>query len=271
MTYETTTPADAAVEAWRDWRRAREEDLTQPHGWLSLTALHWLSSEPRSLPDLPGLWSMTDTTVTVQATTQDGLVHDGQPIDRTTSLTPRDGAPGELISTGQRRIEAIRRGDSYAVRVRDPEAPTRTQFGGVPTYAFDPAWAVTGVIEPFDTPREVTVGAVVEGLTHRYTGLGRVRFWLAGHEHALTVYPGYHGAGGFAVQFRDATTGVTTHPSSRAVTIPAPDPDGRVVIDFNRAVNLPCAFTDHATCPLAPTENTLTIAVEAGEQHPTRR
>jgi uncharacterized protein (DUF1684 family) len=41
-----------------------------------------------------------------------------------------------------------------------------------------------------------------------------------------------------------------------------------VTLDFNRASNLPCSFTDFATCPVAPPENKLTIAVEAGEKNP---
>jgi hypothetical protein len=41
-----------------------------------------------------------------------------------------------------------------------------------------------------------------------------------------------------------------------------------VILDFNRAANLPCSFTDCATCPIAPAENKLTVAVEAGEKIP---
>ena len=42
-------------------------------------------------------------------------------------------------------------------------------------------------------------------------------------------------------------------------------------IDFNRAYNMPCAYTEFATCPVAPAANTLTFAVEAGEQIPADR
>ena len=47
--------------------------------------------------------------------------------------------------------------------------------------------------------------------------------------------------------------------------------DGKVVLDFNRATNLPCAFTDFATCPLPPAGNHLAFAVEAGEKTPHER
>jgi uncharacterized protein (DUF1684 family) len=44
--------------------------------------------------------------------------------------------------------------------------------------------------------------------------------------------------------------------------------DTMVTLDFNKAYNPPCAFTPYATCPLAPPENTLPFAVEAGEIAP---
>jgi uncharacterized protein (DUF1684 family) len=80
---------------------------------------------------------------------------------------------------------------------------------------------------------------------------------------SLTVFSG------FEVIFRDETSGVSTYAACRTLRIGAPGPDGTVVIDFNRATNLPCAYTEFATCPLPPPENRLPIAIEAGEQIPT--
>jgi len=68
--------------------------------------------------------------------------------------------------------------------------------------------------------------------------------------------------------FTDATSGVTTYPACRSLSIDGPDADGTVTLDFNRAANLPCSFTDFATCPVAPPENRLVVAVEAGEKNP---
>ena len=68
--------------------------------------------------------------------------------------------------------------------------------------------------------------------------------------------------------FTDATSGVTTYPGCRSLLVAAPDADGSVTLDFNQASNLPCSFTDYATCPVAPPENKLPIAVEAGEKNP---
>ena len=65
---------------------------------------------------------------------------------------------------------------------------------------------------------------------------------------------------------------ILTGAYDRAVTgHDSPEPIGTVVLDFNRAANLPCAFTDLATCPLPPAENRLPIAIEAGEKIPYER
>ncbi|MBI3163558.1 MAG: DUF1684 domain-containing protein [Chloroflexi bacterium] len=46
------------------------------------------------------------------------------------------------------------------------------------------------------------------------------------------------------------------------------EPDGRIFLDFNKAYNPPCAFTDFATCVFAPEQNHLNFKVAAGETYP---
>jgi len=107
----------------------------------------------------------------------------------------------------------------------------------------------------------------VKDIKHTYESPGYVEFELVGTPLRLTVFPG-HLTGTLNVLFTDATSGVTTYPANRSLTIAEPGPDGEVLLDFNRAVNLPCAYTEFATCPLPPPENRLPIAVEAGEKLP---
>ena len=69
---------------------------------------------------------------------------------------------------------------------------------------------------------------------------------------------------------RDQTSGKTTYGASRFLYAPLPKGGvkqaGTVEIDFNKAENPPCVFTDYATCPLPPPQNRLPLAVTAGEQ-----
>jgi len=84
---------------------------------------------------------------------------------------------------------------------------------------------------------------------------------------SLTVFPGA-APDSLTTLFTDATSGVTTYPASRRLNLPTPAADGTLTIDFNRATNLPCAYTPFATCALAPPENRLPIAITAGEKSP---
>jgi hypothetical protein len=65
--------------------------------------------------------------------------------------------------------------------------------------------------------------------------------------------------------FRDQTAGKTTYGAGRFLYADLPK-DGKVILDFNRAENPPCAFTPYATCPLPPRANFLPISIPAGER-----
>ena len=110
----------------------------------------------------------------------------------------------------------------------------------------------------------------MDGLQHVYDAPGRIEFELNGQPLSLTAFPG-HDPGSLIVLFTDATSGVTTYAANRVLQLAPPGPDGRVVLDFNRATNLPCAYMDLATCPLPPPENRLSVAIEAGEKIPDER
>ncbi|GLZ52580.1 DUF1684 domain-containing protein [Actinomycetospora sp. NBRC 106378] len=260
-----TSVAEDLTTDWQRWHDEREAMLREPHGWLSLTALEWLDDTARPIADLPGTWRAAgDGTVEITAAAADGVVVDGATVDGTATVTPVDGAPGVLVGVGERVVELARRTDSYALRVRDPEAPTRHAFTGVPTFPVDERWVVTGRFEAYPEPRRITVGAVVDGLAHFPTAVGTVTFTLDGAEQQLIALAGK--GEGLSLHFRDATSGVSTYGGGRILRTGDPDADGTVVVDLNRTVNLPCALTAFATCPLPPADNVLHVAVEAGER-----
>lgn len=107
-------------------------------------------------------------------------------------------------------------------------------------------------------------------LEHVYDAPGRVTFAVDGRDLALTAFDGAIPCS-LSILFTDTTAGITTYAAVRSLQVDPPGPDGAVTLDFNRATNLPCAYTDFATCPLPPVENRLPVAVEAGEQTPTER
>ncbi|MFE1349273.1 DUF1684 domain-containing protein [Streptomyces sp. NPDC058757] len=255
---------------WEEWHRDRDARLASEHGFLAVTGLHWLSAEPRVLPGVPGTWSTGPDGVVVELDEGTEFVVDGTAVRgrHLFGVVPERG--GVDAVWGDTVIEVAKRGGHDIVRPRHPDHPLRVAFTGTPAYAPDPNWVVTGRYEAFPEPRPTTVGASVEGLRHVYDAPGRVVFRLDGRELSLTAFNGQE-PGALTVLFTDATSGVTTYAANRHLGLAAPGPDGTVRIDFNRATNLPCAYTDFATCPLPPAENRLPVAVEAGEKIPRER
>ncbi len=253
-----TTTADAAAEtfeaAWNQWHSERERYYGDPLGWVSLTGLYWLTDEFEDVADLPGRWRADADAVYVQG------------IDGIDKLEPVEGAPGLIVDDGDRRIEVIRRTGSAALRVHDPKSPHLQAYHGIPAYAPSERWRVAGTFTPHQHPNTITTGAVVEGLEHHHNAVGLIDFELAGVALRLVAFDGK--TGGLQVLFTDATSGMATYPAARSLSIAEPGADGIVTLDFNRAANLPCSFTDYATCPVAPAENRLPVAVEAGEKNP---
>ncbi|HSZ42426.1 MAG TPA: DUF1684 domain-containing protein [Trebonia sp.] len=252
---------------WNEWHKKHEERLAAPDGFLAITSINWLSATPARFPDAPGEWSADDSGVTVTLAPGEELTLDGTPITGTHHFGPIPERGGLFPRDGAAVYEVAKRGGNDILRPRHANAPLRTAFRGTPAYAPDPYWAVTGRYRLFDEPRDVTVGSVVEGLQHVYAAPGVVEFEFGGQSLALTAFNGAD-PGSLHILFTDATSGLTTYAANRSLRVGAPDADGRVVLDFNRATNLPCAYTTFATCPLPPAGNHLPVAVEAGEQIP---
>ncbi|OIJ63270.1 DUF1684 domain-containing protein [Streptomyces mangrovisoli] len=259
--------ADTFAADWEAWHLQKDATLAHEHGFLAITALHWLSAEPGRFADAPGTWSSDADGVTVVLDDGDELVVDGTVVRgrHVFGVLPERGDVKAVW--GDAVIEIARRGGHDLLRPRHPHHPLRLAFTGTPAYAPDPRWVITGRYAAFAEPRPTTVGAAVEGLEHVYDAPGRVAFRLDGAELSLTAFDGPT-PGSLTVLFTDATSGVTTYAANRALRVDAPGPDGTVVLDFNRATNLPCAYTEFATCPLPPAENRLLVAIEAGEKIP---
>ncbi|MFE3443990.1 DUF1684 domain-containing protein [Nocardia sp. NPDC059180] len=261
----TTSITTAFATDWTTWQAERANGLRDPLGFLSLTALHWLTDQPEQLPDVPGTWWVIEDRVFVTAKPAYRLDHDGERIAGVHIVVADEGAPGVLIRHEERVLEVIRRSGRSAVRVHDPAAPALAAFDGIPAYAPDERWVVRGRFEAFDEAITVTTGAVVDGLEHQHSAAGVIEFVIGAATERVVAF-GTPDA--LRVLFTDATSGITTYPAARALTVGAVGDDGTVLLDFNRSANLPCAFTDYATCPVAPAQNRLRVAIEAGEQDP---
>ncbi|MFD3747570.1 DUF1684 domain-containing protein [Nocardia sp. NPDC058633] len=265
LTLENLDSTTTFADDWSRWHQAREDGLRDPLGWLSLAALHWLTDSPTRLDGVPGTWWVTDEKVFITAQPADRLDVDGERIGGVQIVRPVEGAPGVRVLNETRLLEVIRRSGQYAVRVHDPATPALTEFTGVAAFPADPGWVATGRFTAFEQARTVTTGAVVDGLEQHHSAAGIIDFRIGDSHETLLAFGT---PDDLKVLFTDATSGFTTYPAGRSLAVGAVEADGTVTLDFNRSVNPPCAFTDFATCPVAPRENRLRVAVEAGEQDP---
>jgi uncharacterized protein (DUF1684 family) len=238
---------------WQAWHDDREERLHAPHGWLAITAIHWLTPTPERFDDVPGEWSGGEREATVTLAPSESLTLDGGILGSGSHrLGPFDEI-GVTLAFGDAVAQLADRDGQVILRPRHPDSPNLRAYRGTPCYPADPAWVRPGRFEPYAEPAGEAVGEVVfehDGGEHRLVS------WDGGDDGALWIL------------FRDATSGVTTYAALRQLVVDRPAADGTVEIDFNRAYNMPCAYTDFATCPLPPAANTLPFAVEAGEQIP---
>jgi uncharacterized protein (DUF1684 family) len=266
---DTEQSAEFDVD-WADWHRGHEQRRADPHGVLAVSGLFWLDAEPAAIPGVPGRWSTGAGGPHVDLAPDELLTIDGALITVRHTFGPIAERGGVTAAFDGGVIEVARRGGRDIVRPRRPDHPFLASYAGTPAYAPDARWRVEARFVPFDPPQPFEVGAAVDSLTHVYESPGVLEFEHEGRTHRLVAFPG-HDADDLLVLFTDLTSGVTTYAANRSVLVSAPDADGRTTIDFTRASNLPCAYTDFATCPLPPAQNRLPFAVEAGEQTPSGR
>lgn len=274
------TPAAAAdPAAHRDevmkWREARVGRLTAPEGWLSLVGLHWIEPGTHRIGSAPdndlvlavgpahlGTLSLGNGAVTlaladgVEAKIGDGTARSG-------ALAPDSSGAPTTVRFGEASFSVIERGGKFGLRVRDPQAKTRTGFAGIDYFAIAPDWRFEARFEPHPPGRTIDIVNVLDML-EPMKNPGVVVFTKDGKEHRLEALDDT-GDGQLFLIFADRTNGKLTYGPGRFLYAPAPV-DGRTVVDFNRAYNPPCAFTAYSTCPLPPPENRLDLAIEAGEK-----
>jgi len=151
---------------------------------------------------------------------------------------------------------------------RHPESPFiggRVPFHALRYFDPDPAFRVRARLERRPTPEEAYLRTNRDNqAVMRY--LGDLRFRLAGRAVHLRVYHAGEGVGtSVFVPFRDRTSGSESYGAGRYLTLELTE-DDEYELDFNRAFNPYCAYTDDFECSFPPAENDLPVAVRAGEK-----
>jgi len=158
-------------------------------------------------------------------------------------------------------VTLIQRGTRFGLRLRDPEAETRRDFRGLDWFAINDRYRVRAEWHPYKPAKQIPIINVL-GDTQNEPCPGYAEFVLGGESYRLE--PAVED-GELFFMFRDGTSSDLTYGSGRFLKASMPS-GGRVELDFNRAYNPPCAYTDFATCPLPPKQNRLAVRIQAGEK-----
>lgn len=182
------------------------------------------------------------------------------------SEAPPEGWREEIVEARTDRDTYFREDEQSPLR-----ADSRSSFAGLDYWGPDPGLRFVGPVHRWDAPYrfEVITTAGDRRPCERY---GWVTFRYGGTRHNLQVYrlldsrPSTPLAELF-VPFLDRTSGGASYPAGRYIPL-SRDPDGRFVLDFNRAHNPHCAYgsPERFACPVTPAENRLSVAIEAGER-----
>jgi hypothetical protein len=121
---------------------------------------------------------------------------------------------------------------------------------------------VTAQYLPYASPKEVQIANIL-GDVDKMSSPGEVVFTLQDKQLRMEAVQDDPNSLWFV--FRDMTSGKETYGAARFLYSELPA-NGKVVLDFNKAYNPPCAFNPYTTCPLPPPENRLPVRVEAGEK-----
>jgi uncharacterized protein (DUF1684 family) len=260
----------------RRWDSSRVRALKDVNGWLNLAGLFWLKEGvnrfgtdsandvvfPKgSVVPMAGNFILEKGKVTLlQADAGTILINNRLQKERV--LFHPDSAYAPVCASNSFRWTIIRREDKYAIRLRDLNSPVIKNFKGINRYPADSSWRVEAMLEKGSG--WVTITNVL-GQTIQQESPGRLVFTLQGKTFKLDALK--EGNELFII-IGDETSALTTYGAGRYIYAKWPDNNGKTILDFNKAFNPPCAFTDFATCPLPPKQNILPIAITAGEKDP---
>jgi uncharacterized protein (DUF1684 family) len=264
----------------RKWQQTRAQRLQSEDSWLSLAGLYWLNEGtsrigsdkasndvvfPAKAPASIGTLTLTNGKAMLTPNPAAQLTIDGKPFTAPSELRhDLDPAGPNVIRFGTMNFQVIKRNDKYALRLKDKENDARVHFKGLEYFPVNPKWRIEAQFSPYNPPKKIPITNVL-GMTGDETSPGAIAFSVDGKEYSIDPIL-EAGESDYFIIFRDATAGKETYPAARYMYAAPPGKDGKVILDFNKAYNPPCAFTPYATCPLPPPQNKLPFRIEAGEK-----
>lgn len=261
----------------QNWRTKRINNLIAPNGWTALAGLFWLGEGensfgsnkenkvrfPERAPENMGSFFLENDSVSIKINPEIEVVVNDSLISETGLLADISGNP-TILHHKSLNWNLIKRGDKYGIRLRDTLHENRLKFKGIDYFPIDEEWKLEATFEAYEGGKNMKFKNVLDMEVDQKIE-GKLVFEIAGEIQSLDVLGG--GDKDFFVIFSDETTGDNTYGGGRYMYTPRPENGTKTIIDFNKAYTPPCGFTDFATCLLPPSQNRLSVTINAGEQY----
>ena len=268
----------ADIEAWHD---KMESSLRRDNGWLTLAGRFVMRPGVNTFgtgkdndivfppelkgtgPDRFGTITVAPGKVTLKLAEGVSMASEGKPFSGERIMQPA-GDKRDWVTLGRIAMHIIERDGTYVLRLADNESAVRKNFAGRIWYEPDPKFMVDAKFVPYPPGKKISIVNVIDEVSDEPCP-GYVEFKLKGKTYRMDVVGEDEGL--FFV-FRDATAGITTYRPSRFLYVDVrPAPNTTFKLDFNKAYNPPCAFSEFTTCPLPPKQNIISSRIEAGEKY----
>jgi uncharacterized protein (DUF1684 family) len=278
---QTNTQTNTYFAEVEQWHNIRIAELKQPNGWLNLEGLFWFKKGTNSFGSA-ATNDLVYNNPTFPKHLGDFIYENGQVfwkdvstqkirIKDKTGMVLEDYEGLNLLTETEGTYTSqwkdfvwvvIQREDKVGVRFRNLNAKTLLEFKGIERFAVDARWRIKAKVIPQNQNPLMIMNVLGQNTAQKHGG--QLVFEIEGKTYRLDAID--EGGVRLFVTFADATSGKTTYGSGRFIELDKPDADGYTYIDFNKAYNPPCAFTEFATCPLPPPQNRMSIAIPAGEK-----
>lgn len=258
-----------------EWRNDYETKLRSENSWLSLAGLFWLKEGINTI----GGGSNYDIQLTENfkngkfgeilfqngtaiLKVENGIeaLKDGQKFSEAALISDEKGKPS-TIEIGSQSFYLIKRENKYGIRLKDKSNKPLLDFKGLHWFPVSQKYKIVAQFEPFEKPKEILVPNIMGG-NFKLKSEGLLKFKINGKSYSLQPVTEDDK---FFIIFRDSTSKTETYSLGRFLYADK-SKDNKIILDFNKAENPPCAYTSFATCPIPPPQNRLQATIKAGEK-----
>lgn len=258
------------------WHNNRIENLKSPNGWLNLIALEWLKPGKNSIgtdssctisknianwDSLIGTFTL-GTGEVVFKSAKNISVYFGKQEIKSVKVFDFETEDNLELTYKNYKFIVIKRGEKIGLRIRDLESPLMQKDLQIERFTVDETYKTMASLSKTDTNNFIAIDNVIGQITQTPYA-GTLKFSLKNQDFQLAALD--EGEYLFIV-FADKTTGLETYGGGRFLYAKKPNMGELIQLDFNKAYNPPCVFTNFATCPLPPKSNFLNIKIQAGEK-----